>query len=160
MVFISSSIIRTIAQYFCVSVVCLMGVIALGSALGNANAPSDQYTVTAETVTDNFTGLVWQRVAPNQNFTQASAIAFCNDLTLAGASDWRLPHMQELASIIDLTRRAPAIDSVAFPNTPSEDFWSATPLARDANQGWNIHFSDGLDDFRDKGQLKRARCVR
>lgn len=140
---------------------------AFWSGLSQADAPTDQYTVTADTVQDNFTGLVWQRVAPNQTFTQANAVAFCNDLTLAGASDWRLPHIQELLSIVDRTRGSPAVDPTAFPNTPRdfpntprEFFWSSTPVSGIASQAWTVFFSEGVDIANGVNNANRVRCVR
>ncbi|MBK5969275.1 hypothetical protein CCR91_10945 [Thiorhodovibrio winogradskyi] len=62
------------------------------------------------TVTDNVTGLVWQQ-SPDTNgdgvitaadkFNQADAASYCENLTLAGRSDWRLPDIKTLYSLID-----------------------------------------------------------
>lgn len=131
------------------------------------DAPSSQYTVTNETVTDNFTGLVWQREIPDQIFTQAQAIAFCDGLVFAGASDWRLPHVQELLSIIDDTQSDPMIDPTAFPNTPNDVFCSITSVSEDIFGGWFVDFSNGTNvrGLTDSSILTtltqgRARCVR
>lgn len=48
----------------------------------------------AETVLDTKTSLMWQNI--HQGFgTRDKAIARCNDLTLAGYNDWRLPDNEE-----------------------------------------------------------------
>ncbi len=126
-----------------------------------ADLTKDQYTVTNETVTDNFTGLIWQRVLPSGTFTQAQAITFCNNLTLAGSSNWRVPHVKELLSISDRTRHAPSIDPTAFPDTPSESFWSSTPVSGDTSQAWGIDFDDGFNNgFFVVDNDIRIRCVR
>lgn len=133
----------------------------LWSQFTQADAPSDQYEVTANTVQDNFTGLTWQRVVPNGTFTRAEAITFCNNLVLAGASDWRLPHIKELVSIIDATRGDPSIDTAAFPNTPNEGFWSTTPSSGNANQGWMMMFNGVVGNFElNNTDTLRVRCVR
>ena len=82
------------------------------------------------TVTDSATGLVWQKCSNGMNATScsgsvstltwSSAITYCEGLTLGGRSDWRLPNINELGSIIDYTKSSvPTIDSTAFPNTQS-----------------------------------------
>lgn len=158
------SVIRSMLQRFYVtSLGCVFvasGAVLVWSHLSQANAPSDQYTITVETVTDNFTGLVWQRATPNQFFTQAQAIAFCNSLVLAGANDWRLPHVQELHSIVDRTRGTPTIDPNAFPNTPGEGFWSSTFAAGNVNNAWFVLFNSGLDGADLATNGGRVRCVR
>ena len=58
------------------------------------------------TVTDNETGRMWmQDVAPEgacgaSGCTQPGAIAYCNNLVLAGHSDWRLPNIADMQSFI------------------------------------------------------------
>jgi hypothetical protein len=46
--------------------------------------------------------------------------------TFAGQNDWRLPNILVLQSIVDRSVYNPAIDTVAFPNTPASYFWSAS----------------------------------
>lgn len=45
------------------------------------------------------------------------ALAYCEELTSAGHSDWRLPNAKELQSIVDYTHMPDAIEST----TPSTD---------------------------------------
>src|SRR5512137_756410 len=62
------------------------------------------------TVTDNHTGLVWQQspdldgngvITAVDKLTYPEARAYCEDLSLAGADDWRLPDIKTLYSLID-----------------------------------------------------------
>ncbi len=91
------------------------------------------------TVTDSATGLVWQKCSAGlgttlgncntgnpTKYNWSNAISYCEGLTLGGRSDWRLPNINELRSIIDYTFKLPAIDSIAFPNTQSDTYWSST----------------------------------
>ena len=52
-----------------------------------------------EVVTDNVTGLVWQRGASAPGLNLAEATSYCSELTLAGHDDWRLPSRMELVSL-------------------------------------------------------------
>lgn len=75
----------------------------------SGNAPS--YTDNGnDTITDNVTGLVWQKspdtdndndIDSNDKLTYANATTYCDNLTLGNASDWRLPDIKQLYSLID-----------------------------------------------------------
>ncbi len=59
-----------------------------------------------ETVTDNNTGIMWQKENGEQStgdyqFTWQEALVYCEDLTLAGHTDWKLPDINELQSIVN-----------------------------------------------------------
>jgi Protein of unknown function (DUF1566) len=91
---------------------------------------------------------------------------YCAELGLAG-SGWRLPLQEELVSLVVLpvmldpaVEASPTIDAVAFPNTPSEFFWSSS-LTRDAsNRVWGVGFRHGSVANYEPGTLARVRCVR
>ncbi|NIP19076.1 MAG: sulfatase-like hydrolase/transferase, partial [Xanthomonadales bacterium] len=64
------------------------------------------------TVSDLVTGLVWQRgpdtnldevIDVNDKLTFTEAGAYCDNLELAGATDWRLPDIKQLYSLIDFS---------------------------------------------------------
>jgi hypothetical protein len=52
------------------------------------------------TITDNNTGLMWQKTDGGE-MTFGNAVTYCQNLTLSGCSDWRLPTGNELFSIND-----------------------------------------------------------
>jgi len=66
------------------------------------------------TVTDNNTGLTWQQ-AEGGSMNWEDALIYCEDLSLAGYTDWRLTNIKELESIIDDNIYDPAIDTNFFP---------------------------------------------
>jgi hypothetical protein len=111
-------------------------------------------------VSDAATGLVWQRHLAEQPLSWHDAKQYCDCLSLAGQDDWGLPSRMELVSIVDETRQNPSIDEEAFPDTPLEWFWSASPLAGQAEQYWYVAFFDGDTHAASAEQLYWARCVR
>lgn len=84
-----------------------------------------------------------------------------NNEGLCGHSDWRLPSRKELLSIVDSGRYNPSIDPDYFPNTPSSDFWSASPDASHSGFAWHVHFSYGNSSSGGNRSLnRRVRAVR
>jgi len=55
------------------------------------------------TVTDNLTGLIWTKSANLYGYTYSlsDALAFCSSCDEGGYTDWRLPNVRELQSVID-----------------------------------------------------------
>lgn len=112
------------------------------------------------TVSDNVTGLMWQREDDNNTYTWQGAIDYCAGLSLAGHSDWRLPNRHELQSIVDYGTRSPAINGTLFPGTASSSYWSSSSYANDASSAWHVGFSNGNVSNGSKTNYNYARCVR
>jgi hypothetical protein len=82
------------------------------------------------TVSDLATGLTWQQADDGVSRNWQEALAYCENLTLAGSSDWRLPNAKELQSIVDYTRNSPALDTSVFAQADWRGwFWSSTTHA-------------------------------
>ena len=83
------------------------------------------------TITDQATGLMWQRSDSGETLNWAGTLAYCESLDYAGYDDWRLPNAKELQSIVDYSRSpqttgSAAIDPV-FDVTDTESwYWSST----------------------------------
>lgn len=67
------------------------------------------------TVTDDGTGLTWQQNCPGK-MTWKNALEYCENLSLGGHNDWRLPSIKEIFSLVDYSKSKPAINSDIFPN--------------------------------------------
>lgn len=109
-------------------------------------------------VYDRTTGLTWSRGnVGGKRLEHAAAAKACADLTLAGRSDWRLPTIQELLSIVDYSKHGPAIDVGVF-DCESAWYWTSTPCAWAAGAAWIVYFVDGhsLYDGRDYAYCVRA----
>ena len=118
-------------------------VVAL-TASADANAPAGRYTTSSGTVYDTKTKLTWQQAVAPGTYTWAGAKTYCAGLNLGGTG-WRLPTAKELQTIVDDSQTNPAIDTTAFPSTPSNYFWSSSPLAGSSSDAWSVYFYDGGD---------------
>jgi hypothetical protein len=111
------------------------------------------------TVTDHGTGLMWQKADDGNTRNWLDALAYCEGLSLGDYSDWRMPDIQELRSIINYTRYAPAIDTSFF-LCRTFIYWSATSYAFEPANALGISFLDGVDGWIGKSLTPYVRCVR
>ena len=63
-------------------------------------------------------------------------------LTKSGHSDWKLPNIKELMSLVNYEIYSPAIDSV-FTNCHSDYYWSSTVYASIVSFAWSVSFEYG-----------------
>jgi hypothetical protein len=134
----------------------------------DASAPGGRYVVTnggtsSGTVYDSKTRLTWQQTTSSIPYTRADAKTYCAGVgSSLGGTGWRLPTLKELQSLVDYSQTTPPmIDSTTFPGTPSERFWSASPLVGSSSYAWYIDFHYGNtsnDVF--VSNTYHVRCVR
>ena len=65
-------------------------------------------------ITDNATGLTWTQNDSGVGMNYEAALNYCESLETAGSSDWRLPNVKELQSIVDYSRSPDATNSAAI----------------------------------------------
>ena len=151
-----------------------MKTILIASLLGLAASPAfARYLQTTAgdgkvVVADSVTSLQWT-YDYSSSLNWQEALAYCEGLSYGGHSDWRLPNVNELRSLINVSRVLPASD---FPNAGMDTFWSSSsfvgfPSGPSTNYGWIAHawyvnFGDGNVSilYFSKSSYLTVRCVR
>ncbi len=109
---------------------------------------------------DNLTGLTWQQVPNSDSLTWENALAYAENLVLAGYSDWRLPNIKELQSINDERLVSPSVSPAFFKTIGVKNYWSSTTLPNQTTRAWYLSTQFGITTY----ELKTARlaviCVR
>lgn len=113
----------------------------------------------ADTVVDSDTNLQWQDNTEVKYYKWDQAKNYCLDLSLGGYTDWRLPNVQELISIVDIQRSNPAIKK-GFENVKSADYWTSSGYAADSSKVWEVTFKDGRVFMYDSSSSGYVRCIR
>jgi hypothetical protein len=128
-------------------------------------------------VKDTVTGLIWEGKMPSgmragsntytnydnndnggsdSNITASTNsvdyVSYVNGQKICGFSDWRLPTLDELLTLVDYSKGdpGPSINTTWFPNTNPDYYWSSTVYVDSPKGAWDISFTDGtsISDFR------------
>ncbi len=110
------------------------------------------------TVTDTRRGLMWQKQSAPGSYTWQGAMSYCENLDFANHSDWRLPDVRELQSIVDYDRFNPAINPVF--SSSSVWYWSSSQFAGDTSYAGVVGFYNGGIDHHTLGSRYAVRAVR
>ncbi|MFZ4440040.1 MAG: DUF1566 domain-containing protein [Syntrophales bacterium] len=121
-------------------------------------------------VRDNVTGLIWEnRSGGSATYTwcdrnaatnggnqgtcgtgtgaaatdTAAYIKAMNDAKFGSFSDWRMPTLMELATILNLSYYSLLINTAWFPYTLSSDYWSSTTNGPIMANAWYVDFRNG-----------------
>jgi|SRR3989339_1721013 len=118
------------------------------------------------TITDNRTTLMWVKDGNSAGcnngatLTWEQALVFCEGLTYAGYSNWRLPNRREMFSIVAFNTSVPAINTGYFLNTKLTYYWTSTTYIPITTNAWYVDFSDGTAYGNLKTTPNYVRCVR
>ncbi len=116
-------------------------------------------------VLDHETGLVWEQ-SPNGTTTYAWTNAFlaCQDMNIGNRLGWRLPTIEELASLVDPTVASPGPTLPSgnpFSNVQQGVYWSATSWpALLTDTAWGMSLSSGHASGNGKANTFYVWCVR
>jgi len=139
-----------------------------GALRAGVTLPKPRFTDNGNgTVTDNLTRLIWLKDArcTNNGYTWQGALDFiaainsgaqnCGDVSNGGThqTDWRLPNLRELHSLVDYGSYNPALtkDFQAYPgiglpfqNFQASYYWSSTTHTFNALNAWIVDFNFGF----------------
>ena len=117
------------------------------------------YHAGSNTVVDQGTGLEWQKSDDGTARNWQNGLAYCENLSLDSKTDWRLPNIRELKSIVDIRRFYPAVDPVF--TSQMAYYWSATTVTNcPTTSAWTVSFANGDDNWYVKTTAYPVRCVR
>ena len=145
-----------------------------------ATTPSSAFEVHNDgTVTHTTTGLMWKVCAEGQTWaagrcigtvtthTWDSALQISQTLNAGGGypstsnyTNWRLPNIKELKSIVELKCYNPAMNETVFSEAAASWFWSSSPFANNSYYAWGVGFNYGYDYYINRGYNYRVRLVR
>jgi hypothetical protein len=126
-----------------------------------STASGSSYTDNGDgTVTDNSTGLMWEQAGSPETLKWERALSYCTTLNIGNYTDWRMPTIKELRSLVDYSRYYPAIDTAFFPDTETSFYWSSTTYANNPYSAWGVYFYSGNDGYINKTKYNYVRAVR
>jgi len=113
--------------------------------------PNPRFVVdgTGNCISDKLTGLTWGRNADATTRTWQQALDFANGLQLCGSSDWRLPNVNELDSLVNLDTadQASFLNGQGFNGVQADNYWSSSiftgPGGGSAPLAWVVTMASG-----------------
>ena len=104
-------------------------------------------------------------------YDSAVPAAYCNTEAYAarvnaagwcGVNDWRVPSVEELKGLVDVSVAAPgpAIDTGYFPDIGLATYWTSVPVAGNADFAWSVAFSHGSSNYARRSAGNALRLVR
>ncbi len=112
------------------------------------------------TVTDNLTGLIWQKSPFADTLTWEEALNYADTLSLNGLTDWRLPNIKELQSINDESRINPSLNTAYFNTGNAKKYWSSTTLPNQTSKAWYLFTQFGITTYDTKTAKHYTICLR
>ena len=119
----------------------------------NQLSDADFNEVDDEIVEDSARGLSWKIIESEEGFKWKKSLNQCKNL----GSGWRLPSINELASLLDYSLYHPASD---FPSLPLTSFWSSTSYNESPDYAWRINSSTGAIETGKKTKTASVICVK
>ena len=164
-------IVKTSLSFLTVALLATSSTLALAQTC-NPNIPLTKpdirytYNSAGDEVTDTVTGLTWRRCAEGMSWNGATCTGTATRFNWQGAlahaatqSDWRVPNIKELKSLVEAACQGMAINESAFPASPGYA-WSASPRAFYEDYVWSVNIYNGNGDWQRKSLDGSVRLVR
>lgn len=123
------------------------------------STPTERFTLNDNgSVIDKKTGLTWMRCALGQTWGAGTCTGTATVFTwqdtdwakdivnldgYAGHTDWRIPLVPELASIVELGCLDHRINPTVFPQTPTGVFWTSSEKPKAEDYAYTLDFGAG-----------------
>jgi hypothetical protein len=108
---------------------------------------NDRFHTDGITTYDSLTNRTWfvGKEPPRVPVTWKEAIDYIKDLNKrnGGFSDWRLPNIRELESLVDTTEHSPAFSVPNAFGKIEEGYWSSTTSLYEPRYAWVLYTRDG-----------------
>ena len=113
-----------------------------------------------DTVVESRTGLIWDR-RPTTRENWQQSLARCEGSNHDGKTDWRLPSLNELLTLVDYGSAASVRTDPVFGNVVADAYWTNTTTNLGSNrEAFIVLFSNATYDFTNKTNNQRSICVR
>jgi len=138
--------------------------------------PDTQYVIHGdETVTDTTTALMWKQCVEGLSDPACSsgiaelqtwqdALQTANDTNdnggFAGYTDWRVPNIAELVSLVEEQCTGSSINDSVFPNTAKKFIWTSSPDFNLDEGSWSVDFNIGTTATLVRDNAFQVRLVR
>ncbi|HJT19436.1 MAG TPA: DUF1566 domain-containing protein [Nitrospira sp.] len=114
-----------------------------------------------EAVRDNKTGLIWERSPGVGMYEWETAQHRCLANHAGGETDWRVPTVQELNSLVDASAMEIKLpEGHPFSNVEPAIYWSATGHQQHTGYAMFVNFSSGGTATLEKSMSSFVWCVR
>lgn len=137
-----------------------------GRIIGNFQHDYEPQTINGEqVVVDHATGLMWQASGSSKSLVPWQAakdfVLKLNQQKHAGFSDWRLPTIEELASLLEPEKKNGDLHIDPVFGSKQHSCWSADQATvKSSRPAWVIYFRDGAVGYGTGGPRRYARAVR
>lgn len=109
---------------------------------------TNRFSIIENLLHDHMTGKMWlaedgsgdHPVTWNEAFNNITAI---NNSGMTPHTDWRLPNIRELESLIDTGKHSPAVAYGDSVTTVQDGYWSATTSVYEPRYAWVLYTGDG-----------------
>lgn len=126
-----------------------------------SNTPATDWACTK----DNVTNLIWSLQSGNGDWNTYASTTLPNATNTTSRcgfnSGWRLPTQRELLSIVhNGLASGPMVDTLYFPGTLSDFYWTSDSYAPNPGDAWVVYFGNGNTDADYKTLIGYGRLVR
>jgi len=125
-----------------------------GDVLAGTSEPVPRwidYTAMNGQIFDRKTSLYWAAFDPQFNSAWGTCVSFAEGYSIGGASDWRMPNIREVESLMAYGKSNPVLpDGHPFSGYTNAVYWTSTTFAGDTASSFSLNMADGTIGLRTK----------